>query len=175
MTEVSTAFDTHSKLSELCKKDTKLDIRMGEYLYKLRVYDLWRDSTGGIDSWEDYLKQPEINIPKSKANQLIRIWEYFGVEDKGWDITDVPMYVLDIISKKKPKAKFLIAEMLESGKVLSRSDFKERFHDLVNGTPEQDAVRTYSYLIMQKCNETGTLKKVHDIPSDLIKEAFNLD
>lgn len=168
------AFQTHAKLSELCKTSTKLGIRTGEYLYKIRRFDLWRDSTGGIDTWEDYLKQPEINISTSKANQLIRIWEYFGITDKGWDTHDVPLYVLDVISKRKPKSG-LVEEMLNAGRELSRADFRERFHDLTNGTPDKDAARTYSYLIMQKCNETGNLKKVHDIPSDVIKEKFNLE
>lgn len=167
-------FQIHTALSNLCKTNNIVDIKTAQYLYRLRRYDLWRDTTGGIDTWEDYLKQPEINIPKSKANQLIRIYEYFGVKNKGWDTNDVPLYVLDIISKKNPPSS-VITEMLEAGKTLSKSDFKERFHDLVNGTPEQDAVRTYSYIIMKKCNETGNITKVHDIDSDDIKNKFNLN
>lgn len=167
-------FNIHSKLSYLCKTNTRLYIRTGEYLYKLQRFDLWRDSTGGIDTWEDYLKQPEINIPKSKANKLIRIWEYFGINNKGWETNDVPLYVLDIISKTNPKSG-VVSEMLEAGRELSRADFKERFHDLLNGTPEKDAERTYSYVIMKRCDQTNNLKKVHDISSDDIKNKFNLE
>jgi hypothetical protein len=166
-------FEVHSSLTSLVQNGKANELQLAHKLYLLKRYDLWRDSVGGMDRWEDYLKQPEIGIPVSKANKLIRIYEYFGQRHPGYEVEGVPVYALDYIAKKNPNPKD-IPEMLDAARNLSQVDFKDRFHDMAN-SQDGEAFRTYSYMIMQKCNETGNLKKVHDISSEEIKSKFNLE
>lgn len=167
------ANELYNKLVNMSSKSRSIDIYTGKYLYELKVYDLWRDSVGGIDRWEDFLKQPEVNISVSRANKLIKIYEFFVVKNKITDIdllNKAPVSVLAYIVKKDVKDKDLIIELIENGINLKSSDFKEVVSDVVDGFG-----RTYTYMVMSRCNETGNLTKVHNIESDIIKKTFNLE
>lgn len=166
-------YEAHSKLASLVKKEKSNELGLAYYLYVLKRYDLWRHAVGGIDRWEDYLKQPEINISTRKANQLIRIWNFFVVKNSGYDISEIPINLLDMITRVESKEH--IEELLEAARTLSQSDFKERYLDITKGSSEKDADRTYSYMVMRKCNETGNMAKVHEITSEDIIQKFNLN
>ena len=160
----------HAALLQRRKIAHEDDWVLAQLLYSLRRYELWRFTSGGLDSWEDYLKQPEVSISRHKADKLIRIYEYFVVEHNlpVSDLSSIPWSALDLTSKKRP-AEEKLADILNAAEVLTLKDFKEAFFDL---TEEGD--RTYSFVLMKKCDQTGNLEKVHNITSDQIKAALSL-
>lgn len=169
-TSADKAHGLHKVLEAFRSRDKKDEWTLAELLYKLRRYELWRFAVGGFDSWEDYLKQPEIGISRHKADKMVRIYEYFIIE-RGFqlpDLEDVPWYALDFISKKRPEAD-LIAQLLADAKVLTQKDFKEAYYDHTEVGP-----RTYSYVLMRKCDQTGNLEKVHELDSETIKTKLGL-
>lgn len=168
-----TAVALHNSIIQFRTAEKKDEWILAQKLYTLRRYELWRFAVGGYDSWEDYLKQPEIGISRHKADKLVRIYEFFIVNDTFTpeDLKDVPWQALDYISKKNfDKFSPSYAELIEAAKHLTPKDFKERYFEL--SQPEVE--RTYSYVIMRKCDQTGNLEKVHEVESEQIKKAFNL-
>lgn len=163
------AHQLHQTLLLTGSKEREWSIQTAKALYYLRRYDLWRFSIGaGIDTWEDYLKQPEVGIPKSRADKLVRIYEFFVIRLRMLDIRvqKYPLYALDKIERSCPiEDEVRIADLLEAATELTPKDFKELFQDITVG-PE----RTYTYIVMRKCNETGSLEKVHGIESKVIEE-----
>ena len=123
----------------------------------------------------DYLAQPEVGLTKGEANRLVQIYEEFVVKfhyDEVY-IANIPLknlhYLLPIAKATKDESK--ITSLLNEAKHLSQKDFKERVYDIKT---EDKGERTYEYLIMKKCKETGGMVKVHNIPSEEIKYRFNL-
>lgn len=171
--EVETGSKAHILHQQLVARRTTAkndDWALAGMLYTLRRYDLWRFAVGGYESWEDYLKQPEINISRAKADKLVRIYEYFLVTGT-WtieELKDIPWYALDYVSKKGPNVKNPL-ELLEASKHLTQKDFKEHYFDVEDGGD-----RTYTFVLMRKCDQTGNLEKVHEIDSNTIKQALNL-
>ena len=160
----------HNLLQAFRANDKKDEWMLAELLYKLRRFELWRFAVGGFDSWEDYLKQPELGISRHKADKLVRIYEYF-IASKLYTsdvLQDVPWYALDFVSKKKPDPE-TIDVLLEDAKHLTPKDFKENYFDVTDGGD-----RTYSFVLMKKCDQTGNLEKDHDLSSDTIKQALGL-
>lgn len=165
------AFDIHNGLLGYRATSKKEEWDLAAILYVLRRRELWRFAVGGFDSWEDYLKQPEVGLTRHKADKLVRIYEYFIIQNKYTvaQLWDTPWYALDYISKKKPDPS-LIQTLLEDAKHLTPKDFKENYFD---ATEVGD--RTYSYVLMRKCDQTGNLEKVHELDSETIKTKLGLD
>lgn len=163
------AYATKESLVRVCRGIHTSDLEIAYHLWKLKRYELWYDSFGGIDTWEDFLKQPEINIPVSKANKLIKIYDFFGEEHPGYDISGIAISRLYTIASHVEDGK-KIHELLTSARESSTADFKEYFRDVTVGEE-----RTYSYMVMKKCNETGNLTKVHGLDSEIIKDKLNLE
>lgn len=157
-------------------------VSMGKLLYELKSNDSYLQAVGeGIETWQSYLAQPEIGLSVGEANRLIQIYETFvlkfGIEE-GY-LASVPVKNLHYLL---PMAKYMdevsengeehpIHALLADAAHLSQRDFRERVRDLQN----DDGVRTYEYIIMRKCRETGGMRKVHDIESEVIKTTFGLD
>ena len=170
------AHESHQRLVYLRTNAKKNFILQGRELFNLKQNNLYKKAIGeGLESWEDYLKQPELGLSKSEAERLIQIYEKFVLflgytED---EVSEIPVkalhYLLPVVKKGMDKEK--VAELVESAKSLSQNEFKEAFYDAKNESDD----RTYSYLIMKKCNETGNMTKVHGVKSELIKSTFNLD
>lgn len=160
-------FEQHQKFLALCRKEKLRDIVLGGQLWVMKQFNTYRLATG-VDTWEDYLAQPEVNISKHRASKLISIYVYFAEHLKYLpeELVDVPTYALEYIRKKQLDDRPTIDKLLEDSKILSKKDFIENFHDDIVQTD-----RTYTYLLMRKCNETGALVKVHDVP---LSELFNL-
>lgn len=164
--------ELHMEVEALVKSQFRSDIRLGEKLYALKKQNLYKKAIGeGISTWEDYIRQPEVNLTAYRAAKLIRLYEHFilRIGYKPGDLDGVPTYALDYIASRNLQDVVLIDTLLDDAKVLSVKDFKERYHDEV-----QQTERTYKYMIMRKCVETGNLDKVHDISSEAIQEAFKL-
>lgn len=166
--KVDNAGVAHAALIQRRKIAREDDWVLAKLLYNIRRYELWRLATGGVDTWEDYLKQPEIGISKHKADKLIRIYDYFITS--GYytveELAGVPWYALDYVAKRKSGRH---RELLEASKHLTQKDFKEHYFDV-----EEGGDRTYTFVVMKKCDQTGNLEKVHGIESEFIKEKLGL-
>lgn len=166
----------HQGLVELRKRAKLSDLYLAYYLYSLKVGEKWRQAVGdgGFTTWDDYLKQPEIGITKAKADKLVNT--YHGlVEDLEIDVQtlkNVPMTVLHKIWQNYRDGhitKEQVIDLIADGEHLSVKDFKEQLQDAKAGEG-----RTYTYVLMKKCNETGSLEKIHGISSEEIKTKLEL-
>lgn len=152
---------------------------MGQLLHTLKEKGSFKQAIGaGVDTWDDYIAQPEISLSRGEADRLIQIYDQFVIRFgyKPQFISEIPIknlhYLLPYvkaISRDNTDPKKL-EEMLHSAKDLSQRDFRERVADLKLG----ESKRTYTYLVMKKCVETGTMSKVHDISSEVIEDTFGL-
>jgi hypothetical protein len=176
-TPADIAHQIHSELVEAIINSKRSFVAMGQLLHELRENDNWRNAVGdGPETWSAYLAQPEIGLSKGEADRLIQIYENFVLwlgmsPDELEGIPIKNLHYLLPIAKESEDGDYVRA-LVEDAKVLSQRDFRERIHDVKSG---ENGIRTYEYIIMRKCVETGSLQKVHDISSDLIKETFNIE
>lgn len=162
------ASNLHSYLVINVSESKSSAVAMGKLLYALKENDSYREAIGdGIDTWQSYLGQPEIGLSVGEANRLIQIYEVFVI-DKGYPESEVAEVPIKNLHRLLPVAKAgeEINELFEDAKVLSQRDFREKLQDF----KDDSGVRTYEYVLMRKCIETGTMRKVHDIPSNELKE-----
>ncbi len=154
-------------------------VSLGKLLKNIKEDDEYLNAVGGIETWNQFLKQPEIGLSVYQANKLIDIYDTFvtglGVSEEYLSEISLPNIkrLLAFLKTKQYVDGFSIEELLEQAKILSDRDFKDVL--IENNEKLGDQVRTYTYLIMKKCNETGNLTKVHDISSEDIKSKFNLN
>lgn len=166
--------DAHNYLTQLVQMTKRSFVEIGSVLYTLKKDGRYKE-VSGVDSWVAYLEQPEISLTKREANRLIDIYRTFCVK-LGFDkdrISEVPVknihYLLPLV---RDKDKQEVEPMLDDALHLSQKDFKERAYDYKSG---DNPTRTYTYMVMKKCVETGNLGKVHGIESDQIINAFNIN
>lgn len=154
----------------------------GKYLYNLRKNSNYREAIGdGIDSWHDFLAQPEIGMSPTQANKLLNIYELFikQLKYEEEEIIKISIKTLNYLIKWREEIekldKKLCDEIIIQAQVLSFKDFKEVYFDHKNKEDQESKeVRTYEYIIMKKCHQTGNMTKVHDIDSQQIETIFNL-
>ena len=164
------SFNWHTKVVELQRLEKSKDILLAHYLYHLRN-DSGFAKASGIPVWEDYIRQPEIGISRHKADELTKLYRYFVIE-QGFnypELQHIPVSKLSLIARKQLDSKLKIQELLDHAEHLTTRDFKEQLYDMTSSSE-----RTYQYVIMKKCNETGNLEKIHDIDSDRIRDTFKL-
>lgn len=165
------AFELHNEIGSLVKSQLKGEIKLAQKLHDIKRGEFYKEAVGqGIDTWVDYLRQPEVNITPYRASKLIRLYEHFilGLGYQQEQLEGVPTFALDFIARKGLLDVVGINTLIDDARALSEKDWKDKYHDDIEG-----GARTYTYLIMRKCVETGRLEKVHDIPSDEIIEKFH--
>lgn len=119
----------------------------------------------GIDSWSDFLKQPEVGLTVREANSLIKLSDLI-------EALDVPIGQLNLSTVKFAANKGIVEpDLIEDMKVLTLQDFKEQHYD--HSQQQEDAPRTYKYMLMKRCVETGNLSKVLGVEEDKILEKFS--
>lgn len=161
----------HTALVSTISATKKNFVILGQLVYELKKDSLFQQATG-VEIWHEYLAQPEIGLSKGEANRLAQIYEHF-VENLGYEIDEVSLIPIKSLHRLLPVVKNNelgkeeIDGLMEDAKVLRQADFKERLYDVKKG---EDAPKTYEYIVFKKCLETGSLEKVHDIPSRAIKE-----
>lgn len=178
ITTNTTPPELHQMLVTVVGFSKKGFVAMGKILRALKLNSQFKSAVGqGIDTWEEYLRQPEIGLAAGEANRLIQIYEEFCVR-LGYDedtISAIPIknihYLLPIV--KAMSSQEQADELIADATLLSQRDFKERLYD--KKVEAGEPTRTFEYLIMAKTLETGTLSKVMGIDSMTIKRAFNLD
>lgn len=171
--EAEVAHNLHLQIGMLTKNQLRCDMLLGLRLYEIKSTGYYKKAVGdGATTWVDYLAQSEVNIPVSRARKLIRVYKHFclHLSYAPESLEGVPLYALDYIASRELVDVDGIDTLLADARVLTQKDFRERYHDEVVQTE-----RTYSYLIMKKCNETSSMEKIHDVDSEMIKRAFNLD
>lgn len=151
-------------------KNAKLNfLELGSYLSMLRSGDLYKQAVGeGVDTWEDYLSQPEVGLSKGEASRFMQIYEVF-VERFGFNPKQVSEISLKNIQYLLPLAKECadkseVQTLLSEAKTLTRQDFKDRIQEIKHA----DDVLSYEYLIMKRCDQTGRLEKIWEIPQEEI-------
>ena len=105
--------------------------------------------SGFADTFVDAVKSPEVGFSVSEANTLIKISDKFGL--LGAD--DLPSHHI----MKMMSAKAVDMDLLESAQTLSVTDFKELISDKELGTQD----RTYTYEVIKRAAENGSIKKVY--------------
>lgn len=113
----------------------------------------------GITNWHDFLAQPEIGLSVREANGLIKLEEW--CHKNMINIRDVNLSIAKFAAQKG----ITDPELFEDMKVLSVKDFKDRHHEVKT----KDKPQTYTYLVMKRSNETGTLSRVYGV-EDLEKD-----
>lgn len=143
---------TFNQLSELLRDYKAVLVSLGHVLKEAK--GSYREMVGeGINTWADFLSQPEIGLSVREATSLIQLAEYESS-------TGVPIPDLNLATAKLGASKGILdPALIEDMKVLNLKDFKERHYDVVSGV--DNAPRTYTYLVMKRCNETGNLTKVY--------------
>lgn len=148
-------------------------IEIGAKLHYLKTDDNWRQAVGegGIDNWDDFLKQPEIGLSRLEADRLIKIYQTFFTTDKfnhysQEQIMSIPFKNL----VKLTELDEITDDVIEQAMFLTDRDFKEVLAENKNVT-----ARTYTYMVMRKCKETGNMTKVHGITSEEVKDKFNIN
>ena len=175
----ATPHELHKMLCSVVSISKKGFVAMGKILRELKDHDKFKKAIGsGIDTWEEYLRQPEIGLSTGEANRLISIYQEFVLR-LGYDeetISKVPLknvhYLLTLAKKMKTQEE--VDPLLADATLLSQKDFKLRIYDAKAEEMGIAATKTLEYFIMAKTLETGTLERVMGISSDLIKDTFNL-
>ena len=168
--------EVHDELLQIVHFSKKSIVVLGKLLSGLKRDDMFKKAVGnGADTWEDYLKQPEIGLSTAEAAKMIQVYEEFIVR-LGYDedtVSDIPnknmTYLLPLI--KKISSQEEADELIADATLLSQKDFKLKLFEVKMG---ERATKHLEYFIMAKTMETNTLERVHDISSDLIKQTFNL-
>lgn len=121
----------------------------------------------GIDTWFDYVAQPEIGISVRDANDMIRVAEFVG-EHSIEDPSEIPTATLKYMTKRGISDD----EMVTAARVLTVKDFKDRYFDHKTNDAGE---RTYSYMLMKRCKETGNLSRVLGVEEENLLEKFNVE
>ena len=169
--QVSNPREAHVLLTKIVHNTKVSFVEMGAILKYLKQNDRFKEAIG-IEDWNDYLKQPEISITQGEANRMIQIYETF-CERLGYSIdriANVPVknihYLLPLAKEEKDKEK--IDNLLSDAEVLTQKDFREKvFEDKNTGK------KTFEYFIMERCKETGNMKKIYDVPETEILALIN--
>lgn len=175
--KVDSARKEYESLVQLVELGNTLDVLKGKQLWNLKSNNLFKKAIGqGIDDWGTFLKLPEINFSTGEANRMMEMYSVF-VLDYGFPVEVVAKaktkslhYLLPVVKGKK-LSKSEVEDMLGDATHLTQAQFKESVYDMKT---DNKGDRTYTYLIMKKCNETGNMQKVHDISSEKIVETFGL-
>lgn len=171
-------FELHQKLLESISFTKTGFVIIGKLLYTLQQNDNFASAVGeGINTWDDYITQPEIGLSRGESSRLIQIYEQFvlrlGLSEE--DVARIPLknihYLLPLVKSSTEENADDIRALVDDATQLSQKDFRERVYE----SKHEDQSRTYEYMVMKRCNETGTLSRVHDITSEQIKLALNIN
>lgn len=148
---------------------------LGASLWRLKADNTYKSAVGqGIETWNDFLKLPEISLEVREANRAMDLYEMFVLK-YGFTIDELAEaktkslhYLLPLV-KEGILSEARIHELVEDAKHLTQNQFRENIFD----AKETGASRTYQFVLMRKCNETGTMQRVPDIDNTQIIVAFD--
>lgn len=159
--------DLHLDLLELVVENRKVLFTIGDLLLRLRQGEKYLKAVGsGVDSWSDYLSQPEIGMSVAEANNLINVYKLvctYPIPEE--DYLQIPLATLKEMVRQDTQSE----ELIETAKNLSTRDFKDRYFE---ATHDEEPSKDFVYMIMKRSLDTGNLKKVHGIESTDILNVF---
>ncbi len=127
-------------------------VNMGRVLSEARVD--YKDMVGEIGTWGEFLSQPEVGISTRDANSLVQLANYA-------EAIQVPIDDLNLATARMCANKGIYdTGLLPEIRTLTLKDFKERYADILAG--DDNAPRTYTYMMMKRCDQTGNLYRVYD-------------
>ena len=137
---------------------TGIDAYKGAILYLgtllKRAKEDYQDIVGeGINSWHDFLAQPEVGLTVREANSLIKLVEW--LDDTNTNIDELNLSTARFAANKEMD----IRGFEDDACNLSLKDFKEHHHEVKTN----DAPQTYDYYIMKRSKETGSLSRVYGV------------
>ena len=150
-------------------------LSIGKTLRDLKDGDKFRESVGDIDTWQQFVKQPEVSMTVGEANKLIELYEVY-VEQLGFDEETLSGYPMKNLKTLLHYAKDLqdYGEMANvdnfdtlfyQAKTLSDRDFKDALIETEESLEE--VPRTYKYVVMKICNETKNMSRVHEVTDEV--------
>lgn len=132
--------------------------------------ETWKEAIGeGVETWQQFLKQPEIGLSVHKASSLIRLYDNL-IDKTGRELNEFDWISYPNLMRLSQLPE-VTDDLINQARTLSDRDFKEAVVE--NTTP--DYTPTYSYMVMKKCNETGVIRKVHGITSEEIIQNLNIN
>lgn len=150
-------------------------IGLGQLLWKLKANNLFKEAIGqGIETWNDFLKMPEIGLEMSEANRAMELYEIFVIK-YGYTMQELSeaktksLHYLLPLAKDASVNESRIRELVESAKHLTQSQFREEIYD---SKPGAVANATYQFVLMRRRVETGTLQIVPNVDDQLLREVF---
>lgn len=138
-------------------------VTIGRALAGLKYKNIYKKAQGDM-TWRDFLAQPEIGISERDAAFYIK---YADLVDNNEEWQEAPLATARVALARTDNVSDL-SDMLDDAKVLTTKDFKERYHELKTN----DAPKTYTYMVMKKCVETGNMTKEHKVKSEEIETTF---
>jgi hypothetical protein len=166
----------HESYTSLVAKVSMMNynfITLGGVLRELKEGDRFKEAVGDTDTWQHFVKQPEVGLTVGEANKLIDLYTTFVLE-LGYSEEQLASISLKNLKVLMPVAKQGVQnleELLEQARTLSDKDFKDALIETEDSLVE--VPRTYKYVVMKVCNETKNMSKVHEL-TDEIKQQLNL-
>lgn len=169
------AYHLYENVVKIVQAQQLAGVVLGSLLYKLKANNTFKKSIGaGIETWNDFLKLPEISLEVREANRAIELYETFVVK-YGYTMNELAEAKIKSLHYLLPLAKVSdpndqsIRELVEDAKHLTQNQFRESLFDARN----TDKInRSYQFVLMRKCIQTGTLQKVTNVSHETIVEAF---
>jgi hypothetical protein len=178
MSSLQIAEDAHQLYKDLVtavKASRLFGVILGKFLWQLKADDTYMKAVGqGVDNWNDFLKLPEISLEVREANRSMELYEVFVLK-YGYDEQELAEAKTKSLHYLLPHARDgeipeeRIRELVEDAKHLTQAQFKDNLFDAKTGDQGQ---RTYQFVLMRKCVETGTLQKVHGVDHDMLEKAL---
>lgn len=130
-------------------------ITVGRLLAQAKENSWWLEEIGaGIDTWYEFLAQPEVGLSASEANFLVQLGGMSSVCSDG-ELARVPTATVKYILKHG-------GDIMDA-QLLTTKDFKRKyFEDRHQGKDPK-----FKYMVM-KVNEDGTMDKVHNLTTEQI-------
>lgn len=144
-------------------------ILIGKGLYYMHDSETYKFV--GSDTWHDFLKTLGISV--SEANRSMDLYETFCLK-MGYPVEELAeaktksLHYLLPVAKSGTIPEPRIRELVEDAKHLTQNQFRENIFDAKPG----EGLRTYKFVLMRKCNETGTLQRMQEITHETIIKAM---
>lgn len=147
---------------------------LGKFLWQLRFNDTYTQATG-IENWNDFLKSPEISLEVREANRAMDLYDMFVLQYgyKAEELAEAKtksLHYLLPLAKSGEVPEKRIRELVEDAKHLTQNQFRDQIYDAKTG---DQGPRSYQFVLMRKCIETGTLQLVPDVTNETIIQVFN--
>lgn len=176
ITTIDHAVELHQKLIQAINGSKFSFLLIGKLLYELQQDDLYTSAIGnGADDWDDYIAMPEIALSRGEASRLSQIYEHF-IERMGYDENRLAQIPIKNLHYLLPIAKNIFSRdeldpLVDDAENLSQKDFRLKLYENKHETDE----RTYTYLVMKRCNETNSISRVYGITSEDIVTKLNIE